>query len=180
MTDPRSPGFFARREEVMADLEGAEQAEAAVAAIDHRQSAHAFLIDQLEGVIDRRIGTNGDDVRLHHVADARREIVDQHRRLDAKFLQHEIDALVGMARTCGEGVRITGETLQFRVSKRGADGIHVGIPVADDDGLHWRGGCTAPTGAASGATRSPKAVMSGKRELEEPVFGCGRPGRCCG
>ena len=49
----RRPRFFPRREKVMAHLECAQQAEAPVRLIDHRQSAHLFLLDELDGIIDR-------------------------------------------------------------------------------------------------------------------------------
>ncbi|MEY5015454.1 MAG: hypothetical protein RIS92_1812 [Verrucomicrobiota bacterium] len=51
------------------DFEGAEEAEAAVFGIGDGESSEAFIVDELDGVVDGRVGANGEDFCLHDVAD---------------------------------------------------------------------------------------------------------------
>jgi hypothetical protein len=114
----RRVGFIAGWKEEVRDLERAQQAKAVVALIDDWQAAQPLLFEELHGVIDRRIRAHGNHVRLHHILNARRKIVDQLRRRDAEFLEDEIDPLIGVARARGEDVLLSAKTFQFGVADR--------------------------------------------------------------
>ena len=103
---------IARREKALADAEGGEQAEAAIVLIDHRQAAEALALDEVDGVVGGAVAADGDDVALHDIADARGEIGDEDRGLDAEFVEDVIDPLIGIAGAGGDGARVAGQLLE--------------------------------------------------------------------
>ena len=62
--------FLPRREKMMTDLESGEQTEEAPLSVDYRQAAQPPFLEQMNGIINRRIGVDANHVALHHVAHA--------------------------------------------------------------------------------------------------------------
>ena len=122
----------------MADLERGEQAEEAPRSIDDRQAAQPPFLEQMDGIISRRVGLDANHVAFHHIAHAIREIADEHRRLDPELVQHEIDPLVCIAGPGRNDIGSAGDPLEMRVSHGRTNRIHIRVLVADDDGLHAR------------------------------------------
>ena len=158
----RRAGLLARWKKMVADFECAQQAEAAIAFIDDRQAAQPLLVDELQRIVNRRVRAHGNDARLHDIGDARREVVDERGRLDAEFFEDEIDALIRVAGARGEDVRVAGEALELCVADGRADGIHVGIFVADDDRLHARRRMYAARGRGKDARVKSRRRMRGE------------------
>ena len=120
----------------MDDLERIQEPDAALVIVHDGKAAKPAAVDELDGLVNRRIGMNTDDVRLHHVADARAEIAEKDGRLDAEMMQGKIDPGIGRSAARGDHVLPSGKTLEFGVSDRRTDRVHVRILVANDDGLH--------------------------------------------
>ncbi len=122
------------------DFESAEKAEAAVIGVGDGEAAEAFIVDELDGVVDGGVGADGEDFGLHDVAHFWADVGEEGWRFDVEEAEHEIDAFVGVAGATGDDIGYAGELLQFCVGDGCADGIHVGVFVTDDDGEHGVGG----------------------------------------
>ena len=121
------------------DFEGAEEAEAAVFGIGDGESSEAFIVDELDGVVDGRVGANGEDFGLHDVADLGADVGEEGGRIDVEEAEDEIDAFVGVSGSTGDDVGHSGKALELGVGEGCADGVHVRIFVTDDDREHvWR------------------------------------------
>ena len=134
--DAGGGGFVARGEEMTGDLERAEQAEAALFGVGDGQSTEAFIVDQLDGVVDGGVGADGEHLGLHDIAHLWADIGEEGGGLDVEETKDEIDALVGVASSSGHDVRHSGEALELCVGECCADGVHVGIFVTDNDREH--------------------------------------------
>ena len=104
--------------------------------IDDREPAETLALDQVDGVIGGAVAADGDDVALHDIADARREIGDEDRGFDAELVEDVVDALIGIAGAGRDGIGIAGQLFEPRIADGGTNGIHVWIAMADNDGLH--------------------------------------------
>ena len=136
--EARRVRFLPRREEVMADLESGEQAEKAPLSIDYRQAAQPSFLEQMNRIINRRVGVDANHVAFHHIAHPVGEIADKDRRLDPEFVQHEIDPLVRVPGAGRDHIGSARDTLEVRVGHGRTNRIHIRVLVADDDGLHTR------------------------------------------
>jgi len=92
-----------------------------------------FFVHQPQRLRRRRVGPHAQNAPLHHVGNFRRDIGDEFRRGHAECLQHEINPLVGVAGSARPRLGHAGAPLEFRVADGGADGVGVGIFVADDE-----------------------------------------------
>ena len=165
--DARCGGFIARGEKMMRDFECVQQTEAAIVIIHHGQAAQSPTFDELNGVVDGGVGVDADDIRLHHIVDARGEVVDEHGRLRGEFTKDEINARVRLAAAGGDDIFPARQPFEFRVAECCADGIHVGILVADDDSLHAAQKSDAPRAGKDG--KCDVRVSALRRHAEHDV-----------
>ena len=77
------------------------------------------------------------DTPLHHVLDSRIHVAQERGGLEPEFPQPKIDPLVGVAAPRGDDAGSSAGGLELRIPDRGADRIHVGVLVSDDDGDHY-------------------------------------------
>ena len=94
---------------------------AAAAIIHDREAAEAPAVDELDGLVNRRVHVDADDVGLHDVVDARAEIGEERGRVHVESLECEINARVRRPAACGEHVFPAGEALQIRAADGRAD-----------------------------------------------------------
>ena len=120
----------------MCDFEGTKKTEATPLRIHNGETSQIILVNQLDSVVNGGRRFDEDDLGLHHVVNAWREIGDEQRGGEAEFLEDKINPLVGVSTTGSHDIGMTGEVLKFCVTNCCADRIHVWIPMTDDDGLH--------------------------------------------
>ena len=118
------------------DFECAEEAEAAMVGVGYGEAPKALVVDELDGIVDGRIGANGEDFGLHDVADFWADIGEERGGFDVEEAEDEIDAFVGVSGSSCDDIVHSGEALEFCVGEGCADGVHVGIFVTDDDREH--------------------------------------------
>jgi hypothetical protein len=118
------------------EFEGGEQADAPPVFIHDGKAAQVLVVDQLDGVVNGGIGSHTSAVALHHIADPGEDVAQEDRGFHAKTGEDVINAGVGVAGAGGNDVGHAQELFEPRVSKRGTNGIHVRVLVADDNCLH--------------------------------------------
>ena len=109
----RSTGFrlLVRRDEVVHDLEGIQQARAAESVVHHGQAAQAASINELHGLVDRRVHMHAHDIWLHHILHARAQVGEQRGRLDAETLQCKINPRIRRPAARGDHILPASESL---------------------------------------------------------------------
>lgn len=122
-----------RGKEKLRHLEDGDEAGADAVGPEHGEHADVALLHHAEDFGHGGGGRNAHHVAGHHVADLRRDIRHETRRGHAEGLEHEVDAVVGVAAARGHGVGQAGAALEFRVADGRADGVGVGIAMADDE-----------------------------------------------
>ena len=125
-----------RRKKILADLEAGDQADAPPVFVHHGQPAKAVFADAGQGLIDRFVATRADHIVFHHVPDPWLHAGDKKRGVESELLQGKINPRVGVATTGGQDVFRARCSLELCVANGGANGVHVGILVADYEGLH--------------------------------------------
>ena len=119
---------------------GGQHAEQRAVVLHHRQGHGVFvLVQQLPGVVHRHglvQHRRGIEVQ---VADLRAQVVDQHRRLKAEAVQHQLGLVADAAQPRRHVFPVAQRVAQLGVGHGGDDGIGVGVAVPGDvDRIHSR------------------------------------------
>ncbi len=128
--------LVAWREKILADLEGGNEPYTALVLVHHRKSAKAVLTDAGKCLVDRFLRSDAHHVRIHNILDSRPDAGQEPRRFEAKLCQRVVDPLVGIPTTRGPYFVRASRLLEFRISNRGTNRIHVRVLVTNDDSLH--------------------------------------------
>ena len=79
---------------------------------------------------------NADDIPLHDILNAGVDIGKENRGFQTELLQSKIDPLVGISAPGGHGAFHSGCPLEFRISDRRADRVHIRVPVTNNECFH--------------------------------------------
>ncbi len=129
-----SPGIeqaAGRREKKLGHLKHRDQP-LADPIIQHGKDADVALIHHPERIGDGGGGRHANHLRDHDITDLGRDIRHKSRRRHAESLEHEVDAVVGVAAARRDGAGQTGTSLEFCIAEGRADRVGIGIPVSND------------------------------------------------
>ena len=138
--DVGEPGVHPAHEAGLAQPRGEEAAELkdrqgtgdAAVRVEHGQDADIMVLDQFERFGAGGILRDGDDVGDHEVAHPGSDIAHIKGERLVETRQDGIDAGIGVAAARGDVTGFAPRLLEGRVGDGRADGVGVGIPVADD------------------------------------------------
>ena len=91
--------------------------------------------------IEGSVFGDGDDVGLHEIGDPWLDVTKKGGVGEAEAVQYVVNPCIGMAAAAWDDVLMALQTFKFGVGDGRDDGVHVGVFVANDKGLHGLDGC---------------------------------------
>ena len=105
-------------------------------AVDHGDRPQVALLHPLVGIMKRVAQTGRHQFAAADVLELRPHVHHDPRRREAGPLEHELRPLVGRTTAGSDGFWTTRAAQILRVGDRGADGVGIGIAVAEDKQAH--------------------------------------------